>query len=116
MARSKKHLHHFSDYEITDYGIDHAQYFQGHGVAHTRFEHAALGAGDTYTEALEDALEAAAMEGASLTLDPQDEPEKSEGQGPSASAMFEKACQREGTDPEDCDSELYYYVGLRWNV
>ena len=50
-------------YEIVDYGIYGDQYFQGHGVSFTEYEYCALGAGDNYTEALEDALEQAAMMG-----------------------------------------------------
>jgi len=44
-------------YVIHDHGIDHAQYFRGHGLAHSDMEDTATGAGDTFEDALEDALD-----------------------------------------------------------
>lgn len=93
-----------TDYQICDYGLEHASYFQGHGTSFTPYTYASLGCGDTYAEALEDALEQAAMDDTEITLLPEDQPQNWEGKGPSAS---------ETDDSED--SELYYYVGLRWN-
>lgn len=101
-----------TDYQITDYGIEHAQYFQGHGTSFTTWEHSALGCGDTYAEALNDALEQAAMGSVYIELTPEDLPANWEGKGPSASGQHAQYCD-EG-EHGDCDSELYYYVGLRW--
>lgn len=101
-----------TDYQITDYGIEHAQYFQGHGVSFTKWEHSTLGCGDTYAEALNDAMEQAAMEGVHIELTPEDQPANWEGKGPSVIVMHEAACPF--VTHEGCKSELYYYVGLRW--
>jgi len=48
------------DFHVTLYGIEHEQYFQGHGVA---FTDCATGCGATEREALEDALESLAQDG-----------------------------------------------------
>lgn len=45
------------EYEIKDHGCDHAQYFQGAGVAFTKFTQIATGSGSSAREAGEDALE-----------------------------------------------------------
>jgi hypothetical protein len=45
------------DYEINDHGTEHAQYFQGMGVALSRFTSHVLGAGSSAREAGGDALE-----------------------------------------------------------
>ena len=102
-----------TDYEITDYGIDNASYFQGHGVSYTDFEYCSLGCGDDYRAALEDALEQAAMAGYDITLAVEDLPKEPANNGESAWAKHECECGEETHD--NCDSELYYYVGLRWN-
>lgn len=103
-----------TDYDITDYGIESASYFQGHGVSFTKYKYCSLGCGDTYAGALEDALEQAACSGYDITLTEEDEPKQFKGKGPSASKQHEEYCEKE--DHSDCgDSELYYYVGLRWN-
>lgn len=39
------------------HGVEHEQYFQGHGVAFTRYTECATGIGNTPNEALEDCLE-----------------------------------------------------------
>lgn len=102
-----------TDCDITDYGIEHAQYFQGHGVSFTKYKHCSLGSGETYAEALEDALDQAACEGYDIELTAEDEPSQWEGKGPSANSQHEDYCEEE--NHSNCDSELYYYVGLRWN-
>lgn len=52
-----------SEYEIRDHGVDGEQYFQGAGVAFTKWEDCYTGIGDSTAEALEDALEQLAMSG-----------------------------------------------------
>lgn len=44
-------------YEVSDLGMDHAQYFQGFGSSFTDYDNAVCGVGDTYNDALDDALE-----------------------------------------------------------
>lgn len=43
--------------EVLDYGVDHAQYFQGVGTYGTDFDFAVIGAGHSQESALEDAIE-----------------------------------------------------------
>ena len=45
-----------TEYEVTDHGFEHAQYFPWCVIAGTAFEDGATGAGDTAQEAFEDAL------------------------------------------------------------
>ena len=50
-----------TDYKITDHGVEHSQYFQGAGVAFTKWEECFTGIGNSPAEALEDALEQVAQ-------------------------------------------------------
>lgn len=43
-------------YEVTNLGIDYPDYFQGFGAGCTDYDEAVTGIGDTYNEALSDAL------------------------------------------------------------
>ena len=87
-------------YEIIDHGVEHEQYFQGCGVAFTEFEEVFTGTGDSPHEALEDALEQAAMAdwdvvGIENGLSPSsDIPEPEEGE-------------------EDCPCEIWHYASIR---
>ena len=45
------------EFEIIDHGVEHTQYFQGCGTAYTPYDLCVTGCGDSYAEALEDALE-----------------------------------------------------------
>lgn len=53
-------------YQVIDHGVEHSQYFQGCGVAFTEFVDCFTGIGDTAREALDDAIENAAMAGYSV--------------------------------------------------
>lgn len=50
-------------FRIVDHGIEHEQYFQGHGLAHTKYRDTATGCGSTPGEALDDALDSLAQNG-----------------------------------------------------
>ena len=50
-------------WRVVDHGMDHPQYFQGHGVAFTKFEDCATGIGSTKLEAFEDAIDSLAQNG-----------------------------------------------------
>lgn len=50
-----------TDFRITYYGIDHEQYFQGHGLFGTKWSDCAVGIGNCNREALDDALESLAQ-------------------------------------------------------
>ncbi len=43
-------------YEIVDHGVDGSQYFQGCGVSFTDFDYVVTGSGNSYKEALDDAM------------------------------------------------------------
>jgi len=49
------------DHEIIDHGVDGSQYFQGCGTSFTNYTDVCTGIGNSPHEALEDALEQAAM-------------------------------------------------------
>ena len=48
-------------FEIINHGVEHSQYFQGCGIAFTKYEDIATGCGDNAKAALEDALESLAQ-------------------------------------------------------
>jgi len=50
-----------TEFEVVDHGFDGPQYFQGFGVIASTFDHVAIGNGDTFAEAIEDALESMAQ-------------------------------------------------------
>lgn len=85
------------DYRIVFYGIDHEDYFQGHGISNSKWKDCACGIGNSNQEALNDALEQLAMS----EWDVQD---------------LEKNIRDSGrfpTDKPDClDEYHHYYVGL----
>ena len=81
-------------YEIIDHGIDHAQYYPGCGTAYTGLDDAYTGAGDNPYDALEDALDCAAMDGWDVSAIPNDLPDH-----PALTA--------------DDNEECYYYVAIR---
>lgn len=86
-----------ADYKITFYGVDHEQFFPGHGVAFTHFTDCATGIGACNAEALDDALEQLAMAGWDVE------------------ALKAEIAAR-GTKPNDKPIKLaegcYYYVGV----
>ena len=101
------------DYEISNYGIENAQYFQGHGTSCTKFEYCSLGVGDSYRMAMEDALDQAAQAGFDIELEAADLPEQPANNIESAWEYHCRDCEE--LDHDNCESEMYYYVGLRWN-
>lgn len=106
------------DVEVTDYGSCHAQYFQGHGNCLTTYEHCALGAGDTYGAALEDAIQQAVSNDPDLDVPAMRRGIRAHtGQADpnTDSGWFEGDNAHADCDPEDDENcELTYYVGLRW--
>jgi hypothetical protein len=51
------------DFYVTLHGIEHSQYFQGHGLWGNRWQDCATGIGDSEKQALDDALEQLASNG-----------------------------------------------------
>jgi len=96
------------DFEFKDYGVGHAQYFQGCGKSFTRFDYAFVGIGYSQREAYEDALEQACM---SLDFDSDDDPILKDIESKIASASdHDEVIDNQGEIDED--SELYYYAAL----
>lgn len=112
-----------TDYELIDHGVENHQYFQGCGVAYTRFTDAVTGCGENFAEALEDAL----TQIAENNMDSNDLEQRiraDEGytdkpwpETPSATSVF----QKHNPDAQDEDGEwdyddcaLYYYVSIRY--
>jgi len=110
-------------YEIVDHGIDHSQYFRGCGVFYTKFDHCATGSGFDFHEALNDALEQVAS---GISGD------RSRARFKVIEACAEHECahvakdagsvyahlEKQGELTEDGDvpedSELYYYLSIRF--
>ena len=95
------------EFELIDHGIEHSQYFQGCGVAFTRFANVATGIGDNPAEAIDDCLEQVAQAGFDT-------------EGMEARILEQEGWEALPTTPDVqaiCGSvdETYYHVSLRWN-
>lgn len=85
------------EYEIIDHGIDSSDYFQGCGIAHTKFDDVATGIGTSVKEALENAAEDLAVRGYDI---------------PAALAM--EIDSADETDLiADTEGDQYYFVSIR---
>jgi hypothetical protein len=98
-----------ADFQIINHGVDHAQYFQGCGVAFTSYDDAVTGIGDNAREAYDDALEQLASCGYDVGRLP------SRPRGIRQSDTVDAHLRRNGEDPKEQpeDSELWYYVSIR---
>jgi len=95
------------EFELIDHGMEHSQYFQGCGIAFTRFAYVVTGIGDTPADAIDDCLEQIAMNGFDTE------------------GMEARIMEQEGWDalPETPDrqaiygsiEDIYYHVSIRWN-
>lgn len=108
-------------FEFRDLGVDHAQYFQGAGVAYTDWDAVYVGVGDTAREAADGALEqfyqasdAIVQEDFLSLMERQQNALDNE-----ASAHEDCTCECEpGNDLNEClgdchdDCELNHYVAL----
>lgn len=103
-----------TDYELLDHGVDHAQYFPGCGVAYTQFDYVQTGAGENFSEALNDALEMIAQTEDNINI--QDlENRINQDFGFKSSDDWPTKPEANADTPEGEDSELYYYVSIRYN-
>ena len=102
------------EYELCDLGIDYPDYFQGFGVAFTRYNNCAVGVGMTKREALDDCLEQIEQTGTnSATIESQiiaDENWHSLDDCPNDPLPDD--CQTIADSDEYSDAQ--YYVGIRW--
>lgn len=126
-------MNRITTYRIVDHGIEHAQYFRGHGTAFTPYDYCVTGCGDSFAEALGDALEQMAqgdecdgvdfeafetlmqIENTEYLKDAKSPEWVTE---PSASDTVNQSAVENGEDPDEAqaDSELYYYVSIDYNV
>ena len=97
------------EFELIDHGIEHSQYFQGCGVAFTRFANVVTGIGDNPAEAIDDCLEQVAQAGFDT-------------EGMEARILEQEGLKAIPTTPSvaaefGCDEtgEAYYHVSIRWN-
>lgn len=113
--------------KVVDHGIDSPQYFPGCGVAFSNYDYVTTGAGDTFAEAIDFALESMAQseecDGIDFAQLRRDIAEDGFGTVAadgtvawqwSHSANAECAKANGGEYPED--SDLYYYVSVRYGL
>ena len=86
-----------TDYEIVVHGMEHEQHFQGCGVSGTGYTAVFTGIGNNPGEALDDALEQAAMSGWDVDANPKLRRERL------------PRCPRVPEEFQDC----HYYVSVR---
>lgn len=97
---------------IEDFGIEHVQYFQGIGVAHTTFTDCTYGIGDNPREAIEDCLEQVAQRGFAT------EDLRARICGELGTANLEDSIldtpSVAADYPPDAEGEWYYHFGVLW--
>lgn len=95
------------NFELIDHGIEHEEFFQGCGIAHTEFAHSVTGIGDNPAEAIDDCLEQIAVL-EEWRLDNMED-----------RIMAQKGWKKMPTSPsvteEGYSTETYYYITMRWN-
>jgi hypothetical protein len=96
---------------VVFHGLEHSQYFQGHGTAFTRFADCATGIGSTEQEALNDALEQLASNGWDTEAlekleDVEEDVKRASGEVPKDLREAWVECG------EDGECELYVYVSV----
>ncbi len=91
-----------TSFQVVDHGIEHAQYFEGCGVWGTEYDECVTGCGNDAAEALDDALESIAQNGADVSA-------------------IEAEVKADIPDmfsdfvPADAE-EVYYYVSIRYSI
>jgi hypothetical protein len=103
-------------YEVCDLGIEHPSYFQGFGTAFTPFVNCCYGIGDSYNEALDDALEQAAQ----MDMNPAllERIRETETINPDIlvadEISFGEGELGESDEEESEEYRPYWHVGIRW--
>lgn len=109
------------EFRIVDHGVEHAQYFQGHGTSFTKWDESITGHGMSPKEAIDDALEQLAGAGIKLPANLDDfmnavEKKAKEMYGDNyAKNMVSEVQKKSGeyeTEEDMETSELYYYVSI----
>jgi len=94
--------------QVTGYGIDHLDYFPGHGLIGTEYDYADYGIGSSFNEALDDSIEMLSQS-CDMDLTPEDIQEiESE-----VLEHFMPETENETWRVELIDSDCYWFVGLR---
>lgn len=109
-------------YRLIDHGIESSQFLIPHGTAFTPYKNSVLGVGDTFGEAVEDALESIALSDSEIAkkLEKQikaDYKAELALESPSAyaeacKAYAEEGCTIEEAEEADFESDLEYYVEI----
>jgi hypothetical protein len=98
------------DFQLLDHGIDHAQYFQGCGVAFTDYRVCFTGCGSNCAEAVEDCLEQIAMDG---SYDVKDLEERIKAEYLPNGEQWPLQPNTDEFNEENEESEMYYYASIR---
>lgn len=109
------------NYKLIDHGIENCQYLIPHGTAFTPYANSVIGCGDTFAEAIENAL--ASIENTSIAdkldkLIKTDYKEALVSKSPSAYRIAceayaeEENCTIEEAEEADFESDLNYYVEI----
>lgn len=97
------------EYEIIDHGVEHTDYFQGCGVAFTRFEECFTGIGWTFREALQNAVDDAAVAGYSIPEALEDEIKRADDTSKRINAV-KNSISPDG-NADTCD--VFHHVSIR---
>ncbi len=101
-----------TSFQVVDHGIEHAQYFQGCGVAFTDYDECVTGCGATFGEAIEDALDSIAQSESGVDFNVLRGRLHTELTGHPSSEF-----DGNWPDPETAvDEDCYYYVSIRYSV
>lgn len=99
-------MQYIKDFEIESLGVEHSQYFQGYGVAFTKFEHCVTGIGDNATEAYDDAVEQMASGFSLANIESM----------PKRPAGIRKRDKVPAEQRSEESREIWFYVGIRFNL
>jgi hypothetical protein len=102
-------------YEIIDHGCEHAQFWQGAGVAFTQFTEIATGSGSSAKEAGEDALEIFWQQVIKTDISTEDAARLEDeiaGLSPEEDAHYH--CEHGEDNPLEEVCELAHRVSIRW--
>jgi hypothetical protein len=117
-ASSQQTAGKIEEFEVEDIGVEGSSYFQGRGTSHSRWDAVFVGIGMSFNEAVDDALEMAAMSGYDITPEIEKEA-RSEDPRADVDMVDEQLRDHLGLEegeeiPEDADvsDELYYHVAL----
>jgi hypothetical protein len=104
------------DFTVEYLGCEYPDYFQGYGVAFSRYDNCAYGIGDTIAEALDDCIEMFAQ---SSDIDCTEEVEAriraDFGEYDADATVSDVLGIDENEDNDGCGESAYFHVGIKWN-